>query len=32
MAKKYAEVMGALDRAEALWMQDLEKLDTAENS
>jgi ATP-binding cassette subfamily F protein 3 len=30
--KKYAEVMGALDRAEALWMQDLEKLDTAENS
>lgn len=31
MAKKYAEVMGALDRAEALWMQDLEN-DTAENS
>lgn len=30
--KKYAEVMAALDRAEALWMQDLEKLDTAENS
>ena len=30
--KKYAEVMGALDRAEALWMQDLEKLDAAENS
>jgi len=28
--KKYAEVMGALDRAEALWMQDLEKLETAE--
>ena len=27
--KKYAEVMGALDRAEALWMQDLEKLEKA---
>ncbi|MCB4379867.1 ABC-F family ATP-binding cassette domain-containing protein, partial [Synechococcus sp. MU1644] len=30
--KKYAEVMDALDRAEALWMQDLEKLETAENA
>ncbi|MFT5786452.1 MAG: ATP-binding cassette subfamily F protein 3 [Ascidiaceihabitans sp.] len=29
--KKYAEVMGALDRAEALWMQDLEKLEKAGN-
>ena len=29
--KKYAEVMGALDRAEALWMQDLEKLEEAGN-
>jgi len=28
--KKYAEVMGALDRAEALWMAALEKLDKAE--
>lgn len=30
--KKYAEVMGALDRAEALWMQDVEKLEKAENA
>jgi ATP-binding cassette subfamily F protein 3 len=30
--KKYAEVMGALERAEALWMQDLEKLETAESA
>ncbi|WP_223421213.1 ABC-F family ATP-binding cassette domain-containing protein [Tateyamaria pelophila] len=30
--KKYAEVMGALERAESLWMQDLEKLETAENA
>ncbi|WP_299748889.1 ABC-F family ATP-binding cassette domain-containing protein [uncultured Tateyamaria sp.] len=30
--KKYAEVMDALDRAEALWMQDLEKLETAEKA
>ncbi|MEL6338128.1 MAG: ATP-binding cassette domain-containing protein, partial [Pseudomonadota bacterium] len=29
--KKYAEVMEALDRAEALWMQDLEKLEAAEH-
>ena len=29
--KKYAEVMGALDRAEALWMQDLGKLEKAGN-
>ncbi|WP_415403061.1 ABC-F family ATP-binding cassette domain-containing protein [Tateyamaria sp. SN3-11] len=28
--KKYAEVMTALERAETLWMQDLEKLETAE--
>ncbi|WP_147104673.1 ABC-F family ATP-binding cassette domain-containing protein [Tateyamaria sp. syn59] len=28
--KKYAEVMDALDRAESIWMQDLEKLETAE--
>jgi ATP-binding cassette subfamily F protein 3 len=28
--KKYAEVMSALDRAEALWMQDLDKLEKAE--
>ena len=28
--KKYAEVMDALDRAEALWMQALEKLEKAE--
>ncbi|OSP55414.1 ABC-F family ATP-binding cassette domain-containing protein [Pseudoruegeria sp. SK021] len=28
--KKYAEVMNALDRAEAMWMTALEKLDTAE--
>ena len=28
--KKYAEVMGALDRAEALWLQSLEKLELAE--
>ncbi len=30
--RKYAEVMGALERAESLWMQDLEKLETAENA
>ncbi|MEM8654569.1 MAG: ABC-F family ATP-binding cassette domain-containing protein [Pseudomonadota bacterium] len=30
--KKYAEVMDALDRAESLWMQDLEKLETAERA
>lgn len=30
--KKYAEVMGALDRAEALWMQDLEKLEKADSA
>ncbi|WP_299774631.1 ABC-F family ATP-binding cassette domain-containing protein [uncultured Tateyamaria sp.] len=30
--KKYAEVMDALDRAEALWMQDLEKLEIAEKA
>lgn len=30
--KKYAEVMGALERAESLWMQDLEKLETAETA
>ena len=30
--KKYAEVMEALDRAESLWMQDLEKLETAERA
>lgn len=30
--KKYAEVMGALERAESLWMQDLEKLETAETT
>ncbi|WP_299545843.1 ABC-F family ATP-binding cassette domain-containing protein [uncultured Tateyamaria sp.] len=28
--KKYAEVMDALDRAESLWMQDMQKLETAE--
>ena len=28
--KKYAEVMGALDRAETLWMQDMERLENAE--
>ncbi|MEL6621137.1 MAG: ABC-F family ATP-binding cassette domain-containing protein [Pseudomonadota bacterium] len=28
--KKYAEVMEALERAETLWMRDLEKLETAE--
>ncbi len=28
--KKYAEVMGALDRAEALWLSALEKLEKAE--
>jgi ATP-binding cassette subfamily F protein 3 len=28
--KKYAEVMGALERAEALWMAALEKLEAAE--
>lgn len=27
--KKYAEVMGALERAEALWMAALEKLEKA---
>lgn len=30
--KKYAEVMDALERAETLWMQDLENLETAENA
>ena len=30
--KKYAEVMDALGRAEALWMQDMEKLETAERT
>lgn len=30
--KKYAEVMEALDRAEGIWMQDLEKLETAERA
>ncbi|APX11345.1 ABC-F family ATP-binding cassette domain-containing protein [Tateyamaria omphalii] len=30
--RKYAEVMDALDRAESLWMQDLEKLETAERA
>jgi len=30
--KKYAEVMEALERAETLWMKDLEKLETAENA
>ncbi|MEL6464548.1 MAG: ABC-F family ATP-binding cassette domain-containing protein [Pseudomonadota bacterium] len=30
--KKYAEVMDALDRAESLWMQDLENLETAERA
>ncbi|MEX0366341.1 MAG: ABC-F family ATP-binding cassette domain-containing protein [Ruegeria sp.] len=30
--KKYAEVMDALDRAETLWMQDLERLETAERA
>ncbi|WP_299041605.1 ABC-F family ATP-binding cassette domain-containing protein [uncultured Tateyamaria sp.] len=30
--KKYAEVMDALNRAESLWMQDLEKLETAERA
>ena len=30
--KKYAEVMEALERAEALWMKDLEKLETAETA
>ncbi|MBY5932751.1 ATP-binding cassette domain-containing protein [Tateyamaria omphalii] len=30
--KKYAEVMDALDRAESIWMQDLEKLETAERA
>jgi len=30
--KKYAEVMDALERAESLWMQDLEKLETAERA
>ncbi|SPJ24024.1 ABC-F family ATP-binding cassette domain-containing protein [Palleronia abyssalis] len=29
--KKYAEVMGAMDKAEALWMASLEKLETAEH-
>ncbi|MEL7164389.1 MAG: ABC-F family ATP-binding cassette domain-containing protein [Pseudomonadota bacterium] len=28
--RKYAEVMDALDRAETLWMQDMEKLESAE--
>ncbi|MCL4107554.1 UNVERIFIED_CONTAM: hypothetical protein GTU68_022015 [Idotea baltica] len=30
--KKYAECMDALDRAEAMWMAALEKLETAENA
>ncbi|MEO0378906.1 MAG: ABC-F family ATP-binding cassette domain-containing protein [Pseudomonadota bacterium] len=30
--KKYAEVMEALERAETLWMKDLEKLETAETA
>ncbi len=30
--KKYAEVMDALERAESLWMQDLERLETAERT
>lgn len=30
--KKYAEVMEALDRAETIWMKDLEKLETAETA
>jgi len=30
--KKYAEVMEALDRAESLWMQHLENLETAERT
>ncbi|MEP4248871.1 ABC-F family ATP-binding cassette domain-containing protein [Tateyamaria sp.] len=30
--KKYAEVMVALERAETLWMKDLEKLETAQTS
>ncbi|MEO1555666.1 MAG: ABC-F family ATP-binding cassette domain-containing protein [Pseudomonadota bacterium] len=30
--KKYAEVMEALERAETLWMKDLEKLETAESA
>ncbi|WP_299692646.1 ABC-F family ATP-binding cassette domain-containing protein [uncultured Tateyamaria sp.] len=30
--KKYAEVMNALNRAETLWMQDMEKLETAERA
>ena len=29
--KKYAEVMSALERAEAIWWQDLEKLELAES-
>ncbi len=28
--KKYAEVMGALERAESIWMASLEKLEKAE--
>jgi ATP-binding cassette subfamily F protein 3 len=28
--KKYAEVMGALDRAEAMWIAASEKLETAQ--
>ncbi|WP_323784587.1 ABC-F family ATP-binding cassette domain-containing protein [Thalassovita sp.] len=32
LQKKYAEVMNGLERAEALWMQALEKLETAEKS
>ena len=30
--KKYAEVMEALERAETLWMKDLERLETAETA
>ncbi|MEO0668192.1 MAG: ABC-F family ATP-binding cassette domain-containing protein [Pseudomonadota bacterium] len=30
--KKYAEVMDALSRAETLWMQDMERLETAERA
>jgi ATP-binding cassette subfamily F protein 3 len=29
---KYAEVMTALERAEAIWMQSLEKLEKAQKS
>ncbi|MFT5066889.1 MAG: ATP-binding cassette subfamily F protein 3, partial [Reinekea sp.] len=29
---KYAEVMNALERAEAIWMQSLERLERAQKS